>query len=51
MKNFQKNLKLIQFLNCLTQHGIISKKTIVYGCLQYDIKQKSVTFMVYHLQI
>ena len=35
----------------LTQHEITSKKTIVYGCLQYGIKQNSVTFPVYNLEI
>ena len=42
--NFQINLTLSQFLNPLTQHEIISKRTIVYGGLRYGIKQKSVTF-------
>ena len=49
-ENFQKNLKLSQFLNRLTQHEMISKKTIVNGCLQYDIKQNSGTFLVYDLK-
>ena len=46
-KILKKNLKLSQFLNCLTQHEIISKKTIVYGCLQHGITQNSVAFVVY----
>ena len=37
--NLQKKLTLSQFLNCWTQHKIISKKTIFNGCLQYGIKQ------------
>ena len=40
-----------QFLYCYTQHEIISKKTIVDGCLQYGTKQKAISFLVYDLQI
>ncbi len=35
----------------LKQYEFISKKTIVYECLQYGIKQKSVTHLVYDLEI
>ena len=46
-----KKLKLSKFLNCLTQREIISKKTVVNGCLQYDSKLKSVIFVVYDSEI
>ena len=50
-EKFSKSLKLSQFLNCLTKHEIISKKNIVNGSLQFCIKLKSVTFVVYDLDI
>ena len=50
-KNCQTNLKSSLFLNCLKQYEIISKKTVVYGCLQYGIKQKSVTFVVHDVEM
>ena len=50
-KTFQKNLKLLQCLNCFTHHGIVSEKTICYGWLQHGIKQKSIIFVVYDVEI
>ena len=43
------NLEAI-VISKLTKHGTIPKKTKVYGCLQYGIKQTSVTCLVYDLE-
>ena len=52
IKIFKKrNFKRSQFLYSLTQYEIISRKTIVYECLIDGIKQKSVNFVVYDLEI
>ena len=37
--------------NLLTKDHMIFKKTIVYGCLQYGIKQNSFTLLVCDLEI
>ena len=50
-KNFEKNLKLSFFLNLLTKDQINFKKTIVYECLYYGIKQTSFTLLVCDLEI
>ena len=44
------SVKFNDLFLCLTQHEILSKKTIPCGCLQYGIKQKSVIFVVYDLE-
>ena len=44
--NIRKTCILQEIGIYLIQDGIISKKSIVYRCLQYGIKQKSVTFVV-----
>ena len=38
-------------LNVLMKHEVMFMKIIVYGCLRYGIKQKSVTLLVYDLEI
>ncbi len=50
---FVKNSRKVKngFLNRLTQYEIISKKTMGYRCLLYGIKQKSVTLLLYDLEI
>jgi hypothetical protein len=49
-ENFEKHLKPPSFVYFLKKYRIIVKKTIVYECLQYDIKQKSFTFLVCDLE-
>ena len=49
-RNFSKRLKIVA-ISKLTQNKIIFKKTIVYGCLQYGVKQKFVTTVVCDLEI
>ena len=49
-KEFSVKLKTIVIQNCLMQHKILCKKTIVYESLQYGIKEKSLKFVIYDLE-